>query len=76
MAKGVALSGIVASGCDRLSDALLVGRFQGFRDLEGELQGVCHRERPALDPLGQRVAFDQFQEARASRRPSMSLVVN
>ena len=47
-----------------MDDTPLMGRFQRFRDLQRELQGFLDGNRPALDPLGQRVAFDQFQDER------------
>ena len=40
-----------------MDDTLLVGGFEGFGDLDSELEGFLDRERTLLQPVGQRVAL-------------------
>ena len=51
-----------------MDDALLVGGFEGLADLTRDRQGFVERNRPPGDPIGQRVAFDQFQDERVETR--------
>jgi len=39
----------------------LVRRFQRFRNLLRDRQGFINQDRTTRDPLGQRVAFHEFQ---------------
>ncbi len=45
-----------------VNDALLVCGFEGFGNLEYEFEGFFDRDRAALEPIGQGVAFDQFED--------------
>jgi hypothetical protein len=44
-----------------MNDALLVCRFNRFGNLQRKPDGLPHDKRPTLDHVGQRVAFDQFE---------------
>ena len=45
-----------------MDDALLVRCFKRFCDLKRDRESVLDRERPALQPLGQRLALDQLHD--------------
>ena len=45
-----------------VNDALFVCGFQGFRDLSRNLEGVVGGDRPARDPLRERLALDELQD--------------
>ena len=47
-----------------MDDALLVRGFEGLGDLTRDRQGFVQRNRPTSDPIGQRVALDQFEDER------------
>ena len=47
-----------------MNDALLMRRFEGFRDLLGEGEGFVDRDRPLLDAICQRRPLDQFEDQR------------
>ena len=47
-----------------MDDALLVRGLQRFGDLLRDRQRVGQRERALRDPVGQRRAFDQFEDER------------
>ena len=44
-----------------MNDPLLVGGFQRFSDLPGDLQRLAQGESAARDAIGQRRALDQFE---------------
>jgi len=48
-----------------MDDAQFVGRLEGFGDLPRDVQRLGERKRSAGDPLGQRLAVDQFEHERA-----------
>ena len=47
-----------------MNDPLLMCRFQGFGDLFGDGQRLLNRDRPLLDALCQRRAFDELEDQR------------
>ena len=48
-----------------VDDALFVCGFKGFGDLESQLEGFFDRDGTALQPVRQRVAFDEFEDEEA-----------
>ena len=48
-----------------VDDALLVGRLQGLRDLQGNLEGFVRRDGASADPLRQRRTLHQLQDERS-----------
>ena len=47
-----------------MDDALLVRRFERLGDLPRNRHRLVQRQRPAGDPIGQRLALDQFEDQR------------
>src|SRR5689334_10747848 len=45
-----------------MNDALLVGRVQGIRDLNAEIENFVDRERTAPNAALKRLAFEEFQD--------------
>ena len=45
-----------------MDDALLVRGFQRFGDLQRDAQRLLDRQRPTLQPLGQRLPLDQLHD--------------
>ena len=43
-----------------MNDSFFVRRGESVRDLHGEVQRLAHGERPAAQPLPQRLSFEQF----------------
>ena len=50
-----------------MDDALLVRGFECIGDLLRDRDGFVERKWTARDPIGQRVAFDQFEDERPDR---------
>ena len=50
-----------------VNDPLLMCRVKGTRDLSRDGQRIGHRNGPARDAIGQRLALDQFQHERRGR---------
>ena len=44
---------------------LFVRCFEGFSNLEREFEGLFDRDRTTLEPVGQGVAFDEFEDQEA-----------
>ena len=55
-----------------VDDPLLVRRFERLGDLPRDRQRFVERNRPARDPLGERLALDQLQHERAGVSPLSS----
>ena len=47
-----------------MDDALLVCRFERLADLPSDRQGLIDGNRSARDPIGERLAFDEFEYER------------
>ena len=50
-----------------MDDAFLVGRRERVGELSGNLQGLVDGHRTACQPLGQRAAFNQFEDEELRR---------
>ena len=48
-----------------MDDTFLVGGFKSFSDLECEFEGFFNGNGAAFQSVGQRVAFDEFQDEEA-----------
>ena len=54
-----------------VDDPLLVRGFERLGDLPRDRQRFIERNRPSRDAIGERRAFDQLQDERASRHPRL-----